>query len=121
MEWEWPIAQDAPDLRPAEQVLEQQGLPKGLDLQPIFRTDVDRTTRLLKLEGGTTIEAAHDEGVIIAGDSHQRIRELELELRGGEAAPMYRLACALHAVAPVMLGTESKAARGYRLADGSAP
>jgi inorganic triphosphatase YgiF len=39
-----------------------------------------------------------ERSLITAGDSHQPIRELELELRG-EAAPLYRLACELHTAA----------------------
>jgi inorganic triphosphatase YgiF len=31
-EWEWPIKQDKPDLRLAEPVLQQRGLPQKLDL-----------------------------------------------------------------------------------------
>jgi inorganic triphosphatase YgiF len=120
-EWEWPIKQDEPDLRPAGPVLEQQGLPQKLNLEPVFRTEVDRTTRILNLDGGTVIETAYDEGLITAGGSHQPIRELELELRDGETAPLYRLACELHAAAPLSLETESKGARGYRLASGAKP
>jgi triphosphatase len=120
-EWEWTIKQDKPDLRPAKRVLAERGLPQKLDLAPIFKTEVNRTTRVLKLDGGTVIETAYDEGLITADDSHQPIRELELELRQGEAAPLYRLACELHAAAPVMIETESKGARGYRLASGAKP
>jgi triphosphatase len=120
-EWEWTIKQDKPDLRPADQILAERGLPQELDLEPIFKTEVDRTTHILKLDGGTVIETAYDEGRITAGDSHQQIRELELELRQGEAGPLYRLACELHAAASVMIETESKGARGYRLASGAKP
>jgi triphosphatase len=120
-EWEWPVEQDEPDLRLAEQILTERGLPQKLDLEPVFRTEVDRTTRIVNLGGGTVIETAYDEGIITAGDSHQPIRELELELRDGKAASLYRLACALHAAAPLMLETESKGARGYRLASGAKP
>jgi len=120
-EWEWPVKQDKPDLRLAERVLDERGLPQNLDLEPVFRTEVDRTNRVLNLDGGTVIETAYDEGLIMVGNSHQRIHELELELRGGEPTPLYRLACELHAAAPVMFETESKGARGYRLANGTKP
>jgi triphosphatase len=120
-EWEWPLKQDKPDLRLAEKVLDERGLPRELDLEPVFRTEIDRTTRIVNLDSGTVIETAYDEGLIIAGDLHLPIRELELELRGGQAAPLYRLACELHAVAPLILETESKGARGYLLASGGKP
>ncbi len=120
-EWEWPVRQDKPDLRLAREVLEARGLLQELDLEPVFRTEVNRTTHVLNLEGGTVIEAAFDEGLIIAGEAHQPLRELELELRRGEAAPLYRLACELHAVAPLMIEAESKGERGDRLASGAKP
>jgi triphosphatase len=120
-EWEWPIMQDKPDLRLVEHIFAERGLPQDLDLEPVFRTEIDRTTRILNLDSGTVIESAYDEGRIIAGDSHQPIRELELELRSGQAAPLYRLACELHAAAPLMIESESKGTRGYRLANGAKP
>ena len=120
-EWEWPVSQNKPDLGLARQVLEERGLPHELDLAPVFRTEVNRTTRVLNLDGGTVVETAFDEGLITACDYHQPIRELELELRDGAAAPLYRLACELHAAAPLRLETESKGARGYRLASGAKP
>jgi inorganic triphosphatase YgiF len=117
-EWEWKIEQDEPDLRPAERVLKERGVVSQIDLEPVFRTEVDRTKRILHLDGGAAVETAYDEGRITAGDAHQPIRELELELHSGDAAPLYRLACELHAAAPLMIATESKGARGYRLASG---
>jgi inorganic triphosphatase YgiF len=88
---EWAIKKDEPDLRLAKQVLEERGLPQEFDLEPVFRTEVDRTICNLNLDGGTVVETAYDEERITAGDSHQPIRELELELRGGEPAPLYGL------------------------------
>ena len=120
-EWEWKIERDKPDLRLAEQVLNERGVPQEIDLEPIFTTEVDRTTRILNLDGGVVVETAYDEGLITAGNSRQPIRELELELRSGEAVPLYRLACEIHAAAPLMIETESKGARGYRLASGANP
>jgi CHAD domain-containing protein len=49
------------------------------------------------------------------------VRELELELRGGEAAALFRLALELHATVPMMIESQSKAARGYRLLTGEVP
>jgi triphosphatase len=120
-EWEWHIKQDKPDLHVARQVLEKLGLSQNLDLEPVFRTEIDRTTRILDLGAGTVIETAYDKGLIAAGDMQQPIRELELELRGGEAASLFRLACELHAAAPLMLEPESKGSRGYRLTNRAKP
>jgi inorganic triphosphatase YgiF len=78
-EWEWHIKQDKPDLHVARQVLEELGLPQNLDLEPVFRTEIDRTTRILGLDGGTVIETAYDKGLIAAGDMRQPIHERPIE------------------------------------------
>jgi triphosphatase len=121
-EWEWRIKHDKPDLRPLEQILVAQDLPPKLDLQSVFSTDIDRTVSILDLDGGAaTVEAAYDQGLIATADAQQPVRELELELRKGDAAPLYRLAVELHAAAPLMLESESKATRGYRLKNDTQP
>lgn len=65
-----------------------------------------------------TIEVALDLGCIHSGKAEEGIRELELELREGDATAMYRLAAALHASVPMTVGAESKADRGWRLRTG---
>ena len=121
-EWEWPIEKEEPDLRLAANTPVAQALPPEIDkeLEPIVVTDVVRTKRVAQLEG-TTIEAALDSGAIEAGDASEPVHELELELREGTPAALYRLALALHAAAPLAVEVESKAARGYRLREGGAP
>src|SRR5208337_2967109 len=115
-EWEWPIEKEEPDLGLAAST------PPEIDkeLGPVVVTDVVRTKRVVQLEG-TTIEVALDSGAIEAGDASEPLHELELELREGTPAALYRLALALHAAAPLAVEVESKAARGYRLREGSAP
>jgi inorganic triphosphatase YgiF len=100
-----------------------EGLPSLLadDLQPIVVTDVVRTAQTLRLENGTIIEAAFDHGSVAAGKASAPICELELELREGAPGALYRLALELHQAAPLTLGIESKAARGFRLKTGAAP
>jgi triphosphatase len=121
-EWEWPVKSDHPDLDLiAETPAAHELLPDvGRKLQPIVVTDVERTVRRVEFEG-STIEAALDAGSIIAGDDRQPVSELELELREGKPAALYRLALSLHAVTPLSVETESKAERGYRLRDLTAP
>ena len=120
-EWEWPIKQDTPDLGLLAQTPIAGKLPSGLELEPIVVTEIERTVRVLKLDGGAVVEAALDAGVIIARDKREPVRELELELRAGEAAPMFRLALELHAAVPMTIESLSKAARGYRLLNGVVP
>ena len=122
-EWEWPIEQDTPDLAllaetPAGAVA---GDLAGKELEPVFVTDIRRTVRELRVDETTTAEAALDEGTITAGAASEAVSELELELRDGTLAPLYRLALDLHATVPLTIGPESKADRGYRLRTGRAP
>ena len=121
-EWEWPIAKEEPDLDLVATTPIVDRLPPKLDkqLEPVVVTDVVRTTRTVQLEGNT-IEAALDSGSIEAGDAKEPVHELELELREGAPGALYRLALTLHAATPVAVETESKAARGYRLKERSAP
>jgi triphosphatase len=122
-EWEWPVAADTPDLS----LLAETPIGKVLrgdvaeTLAPILTTDIRRVVRQLRLEDGAIVEAAVDEGSLRAGSAEQPVRELELELKDGQAASLYRLALALHADLPLCVETESKAARGYRLRTGQAP
>ena len=123
-EWEWPMRDrdDKPDLALAAGTPAASRLPPdlGLQLQPIIVTDVLRTARTLDFEG-STIEAVLDSGSIVAGDQKQPVHELELELRDGAPSALYGLALSLHAAAPLSIEAESKAARGYRLMEESAP
>ncbi len=134
-EWEWPLPGDEPDLSllagtPAGELL--AGTPAGallagtpgagerapaVRLRPVFTTDVHRSTRRLLL-GDAEVEAALDEGSIRAGTATEPVRELELELKSGSAAALYRVALELHGAVPLQLGVESKSARGRRLRAG---
>jgi triphosphatase len=120
-EWEWPVKADKPDLTLLAQTPFAGTLPHGLHLQPVLVTDIERTLRILHLDGGTTVEAAFDEGAIIAGQARKPVRELELELKAGDAAPLFRLALELHATTPLRIESQSKAARGYHLVNGTTP
>jgi triphosphatase len=118
-EWEWPIATEAPDLSLIEGTpIGSRFLPgASKSLEPAVITDVVRTTRVVRVEGGV-VDVALDDGVIAAGDACEPIHELELELREGGAGALYRLALALHAKTPVAVGAESKVNRGLRLRAG---
>ncbi|HEY1412651.1 MAG TPA: CHAD domain-containing protein [Rhodopila sp.] len=120
-EWEWPVEQDEPDLHLLRRTPAADKLPRRTGLAPVVTSEIDRTVRLLKLPDSTVIEAAFDEGVIAAGDTRQPVRELELELREGDPAALYRLALQLHSDIPLTVESESKAARGDRLRSGAKP
>jgi triphosphatase len=85
-----------------------------------YETRGNRTTRLLA-SGAATIEAAFDEGEIVAGDRTLSLRELELELTGGPEADFYAFAARLAEALPLRLDAVSKAERASHLALGTAP
>ncbi len=91
-------------------------------LQPVFRTHFART---LWQVHGEAIEIALDQGEISAGARSARILELELELKSGPTEALYKLALDLvgkgRSAMALLPATESKAARGYRLAAGRGP
>ncbi len=122
-EWEWPIEQDEPDLGLLAQTPLNGAMPGSSDgrLEPVFTTDIRRTACSLRLAGGTQVEAAFDEGRIAAGEAHEPVSELELELKVGAPRLLYRLALDLHAAVPLAVSTESKAEHGTRLRTGDPP
>jgi len=118
-EWEWPVDDDLPDASLLARTPIADRLPAGLDLRPVVTTEIDRTSRMLRLDDGTEIEAAFDAGWIIAGNAREPVRELELELRRGNAGALYRLALQLHASMPLTIETAAKSERGFRLRRGA--
>lgn len=94
---------------------------RGARLRPVFRT---RFRRTVWHAAGGAIEIALDQGELVAGRRRLPILELELELRGGSAAALFRLALDLIGEGRGALAlrpeVDSKAARGYRLAAGQA-
>ncbi|MCW2276190.1 CHAD domain-containing protein [Rhodoblastus acidophilus] len=85
-----------------------------------YETRIARTTRLLSC-GAATVEAAFDEGEIVAGEKRLKLRELELELKSGPETDFYAFASKLASVLPLRLDAVSKAERASHLALGGAP
>jgi triphosphatase len=117
-EWEDEVAESRPDPEAAQS---GEHLPDGIagDLQPLFATDVMRTTFAIDPAPATRIEAAIDQGEIraAAGGETEPISEIELELKSGDAAALYNVALQLLDVAPIRIEPRSKSERGYRLGD----
>lgn len=76
-----------------------------------------RATRLHSPQGGE-IELAIDHGAINANGRESNISELELELKHGKAADLYRVALQLADIVPLRISMRSKAERGRALAKG---
>ena len=121
-EWDWHLDKAKLDLKkltdecwPAELA----GLDKK-SLKPIFTTDFTRDKAEIAWGRGkakVVIEAALDQGKVVAGTQEEEICELELELREGDPAALLELAAELAASLPLMPCDISKAERGYRLFD----
>ncbi|CAH2601786.1 Adenylate cyclase [Rhodovastum atsumiense] len=116
-EWEWPVHGEVPDLRCLAETPLGTKLSHRDELGAVFTSEIQRTTYIVRIDDAT-IEAALDLGVIRAGEATEEVRELELELKDGSAASLYRLATALQSSLQLTLGAESKADRGWRLRTG---
>lgn len=120
-EWEDALADSRPDPRAPRSGARLPQLAAD-DLQPLFATDVTRTTLVIEPAAGVVIEAAIDEGEIraLCSDAVEPISEIELELRGGDAVALYDLALRLLQAGPLRIETRSKSERGYGLVEGGA-
>jgi len=117
MEWEGPV----PSQAPAVSVIEDKKLRRLIRraavarLQPVFRTDFQRSSRSLKFEDGSTASLDLDIGEIVAGDVAEPICEFELELHSGAPERLFELASEIRQAVPFRLAAMSKASRGYAL------
>jgi inorganic triphosphatase YgiF len=89
----------------------------GAALLVACRSDISRTTRLLRGDGGI-VELAFDRGEVSAGEAVDAFCELEIESLEGGAAPVWAWAQRLLAHETARLVQPSKAARGFTLAAG---
>lgn len=96
--------------------------PDGFDkddiqanLQLLFETDFERTTWLVTMPSGTTIECVLDQGSVKANGKEAIISEVELELVSGQVSDLFVFAQFIASRIDVRLGFLSKAARGYHL------
>src|SRR4051812_20606876 len=119
-EWESEAPGERLDLArlPLAEIRETTGLDLGAlaaRFAPQFQTRFARRSAQLHFDDAT-IEAALDRGALIAGRRRARILELELELKSGEPRALLRYARSLLEPFGLQLSLESKAERGYRLA-----
>jgi triphosphatase len=118
-EWEWPVAGPALDRKGLAALPPMAALGSlVLDrLTPRFTTDFERRVWQLG-QAEATIEVALDIGEIRAGSRAVPIRELELELKGGDPEALWALAAGLAETIPLRPADASKAARGAALLTG---
>lgn len=118
-EWQWEIFDDLPDCRLLENTPFANAFPYAR-LQPIFSTEIRRTTVLLGAPGWQ-VECAFDEGSVRAGDQTCPVNEVELELKEGDTGALFQLAQDLFREVPGILSPVTKSERGFALLDRSGP
>ena len=121
-EWEHQIRGRQPDLDVASDTALEPSSSKKLrrGFKPIFETRVRRTVYPIQ-SGDSEIELTIDKGKVEAGRQSSPLCELELELKRGKSAELFKLARMLAEEVPVQLAVKSKAERGYALIAGEVP
>jgi len=118
-EWEAEIAGKGPDLKQANGTALEPHLTGKLRrrLKPLFETRVNRTVYPL-VANGHAIALTLDRGTIETGKRSLPLCEIELELKRGTVAELFKVARALTESLPARLAVKSKSERGYELIDG---
>ena len=117
LEWEQAIEGDLPDLsRLKDTALGPIYTDDDVrnSLKPVFETRIERTSYHLN-ENGADIIMAVDEGQIVAADSSCAVSEIELELKHGNAAALFKVARDILSIVPAQIDVKSKPERGYEL------
>jgi inorganic triphosphatase YgiF len=119
-EWEQRIEGDRPQLELAGRTALAPLLSGKVQhqLEPVFETDVDRVTMLLRT-GSSELELAFDHGRINTADDHADISEIEIELKHGNRHDAIMLARRLARSVPVTYQPLAKSERGYALFEGT--
>lgn len=122
-EWETPVRSALPDLGALRRLVKDDANLSALlktrnlskRLIPLFTTQVDRTTWMIRLADGEDVEVALDSGKIEHEQREEPISEMELELKSGDPAHLFDLALELNSVARMRIGSESKSTRGFAM------
>jgi len=115
-EWEQPIAGDQPDLTRVTDAALRRVLSDDIRdaLKPVFETHINRTA--CHLNGNDTdIVMTLDEGQIVTADSSCPVSQIELELKHGDTAELFKVAHAINEIVPAQLEVKSKSELGYDL------
>ena len=117
-EWEQTIEGDQPDLSSVKHTALGRILTDDVckALKPVFETRIERTAYHLNGNGADIIMAI-DEGQILATNSSQPVSEIELELKEGKPADLFKVARDILNIVPAHLEFKSKPERGYGLVE----
>jgi triphosphatase len=88
-------------------------------IETLFTTHFERKIYLLEFLDGDIVELVWDLGEVKSGSKSTPICEVELELKKGNTAVLFNLAKRIVSLLPTSIGTDSKAALGYKLLDDS--
>ena len=115
-EWEQAIEGDQPDLSGVKDTALGPILIDDMHktLKPVFETRIERTAYHLNGNDADIIMAI-DEGQILATGSSRPVSEIELELKHGDPADLFKIARDIFSIIPAQLDFKSKAERGYEL------
>ena len=115
-EWEKSVEGDGPDLEDVKDTTLASILTDNVRnaLRPVFETRIERTTYHLN-GGSTNIVMAIDRGEIVVPGSSCPVSEIELELKHGSPADLFKIAHAISDIVPAQLDVKSKSERGYDL------
>ncbi|MFN4229206.1 CHAD domain-containing protein [Parvibaculum sp.] len=113
----------APDLNKLPEELRGRirKLANGHAIAPRLVSDIRRTVQNIATPEGDLIELALDRGALQAGGQDAPVSEIELELKQGSPASLYRVALDLNEIAELRIGHKSKSERGFALLHGLAP
>lgn len=119
-EYNQPLPTDSCD-KPNLSLFPSDIWPEGLnpnelqhDLQSLFKTDFTRHAWVVSYRD-SEVEIVFDEGEISSNGRSEAISEVEVELISGTIDALFEFAELLLTEANARLGSQSKAARGYRL------
>jgi triphosphatase len=117
-EWESKIESNEPDFRAARGTALEPLLSKNIrrDLDPIFATHVHRTLVPLR-PGNSLVELALDQGHVRVGRNTTPLAEVELELKNGSIADLFRAARMVAELVPAKVSVKTKSEQGYALVE----
>ncbi|OGB33177.1 MAG: adenylate cyclase [Burkholderiales bacterium RIFCSPLOWO2_12_FULL_61_40] len=118
-EWEVAVPNGALDLHALEATPWSQIDPSGQVFQalaPCFTTSFERSSWLVRVTDGSSVEVALDVGQIVTGENSAPICELEFELLSGTPKALFDTAQSIATTIAVLPANTSKAERGYALA-----
>jgi inorganic triphosphatase YgiF len=119
-EWEHEIGGDTPDYTLAKDTALQPFLEQRDAIQPVFHMTTERILHNISF-ASSVIEIAADQSKVEGKERTVSFSELELELKEGTPADLFRLALAISTVTPLRLSFKTKAERGFEATSGERP